>query len=84
LRAPVSARARRLRDRLGRHQDLLMLASLMASRQPLARWRLRLAPSIDKRRAAHVVAAARIVARIFVDKPKALRRRFAAMWAVGQ
>jgi hypothetical protein len=57
---------------------------LMASRQPLARWRLRLAPSIDERRAAHVAAAARIVARIFVDKPKALRRRFAAMWAVGQ
>jgi hypothetical protein len=79
-----SGEAQRLRDRLGRHQGLLMLASLMASHQPLARWRSRLAPPIAERRAAHVAAAARIAARIFVDKPNALRRRFAAMWAVGQ
>jgi CHAD domain-containing protein len=78
-----SGEAQRLRDRLGRHQDLLMLASLMAPHQPLARWRSRLAPAIAERRAAHVAAAARIAARIFVDKPNALRRRLDAMWAVG-
>jgi CHAD domain-containing protein len=75
--------AQRLRDRLGRHQDLLMLASLTAPHQPLARWRSRLAPAISERRAAHVAAAARTAARIFVDKPNALRRRLDAMWIVG-
>jgi CHAD domain-containing protein len=79
-----SGEAQRLRDRLGRHQDLLMLASLTAPRQPLARWRSRLAPAIAERKAAHVAAAARIAARIFVDKPNALRRRLETMWAVGR
>jgi CHAD domain-containing protein len=79
-----SGEAQRLRDRLGRHQDLLMLASLMAPHQPLARWRSRLAPAIAERRATHVAAAARIAGRIFVDKPNALRRRLDAMWGVGR
>jgi CHAD domain-containing protein len=79
-----SGEAQRLRDRLGRHQDMLMLASLTAPHQPLARWRSRLASAIAERRAAHVVAAARIAARIFVEKPNALRRRLEAMWAVGR
>jgi CHAD domain-containing protein len=79
-----SGEAQRLRDRLGRHQDLLMLASLMAPHQPLARWRSRLAPAIAERRAKHVAAAARIAGRIFVDKPNALRRRLDAMWGVGR
>jgi CHAD domain-containing protein len=79
-----SGEAQRLRDRLGRHQDLLMLTSLMAPHEPLARWRSRLAPAIAERRAAHVAAAARIAARIFVDKPNALRRRLETMWAVGR
>jgi CHAD domain-containing protein len=78
-----SGEAQRLRDRLGRHQDLLMLASLMAPHQPLARWRSRLLPATAERKAAHVAAAARIAARIFVDKPNALRRRLDAMWTVG-
>jgi hypothetical protein len=65
-----SGEAQRLRDRLGRHQDLLMLASLMAPHQPLARWRSQLVPAIAERKAAtHVAAAARIAGRIFVDKP---------------
>ena len=72
--------AQRLRDRLGRHQDLLMLESLTAPRQPLARWRSRLAEAIAKRRAKHVAGAARIAARLFVEKPKTFRRRLAAMW----
>jgi CHAD domain-containing protein len=75
--------AQRLRDRLGKHQDLIMLEALTAPHQPLARWRSRLTPAIAERRAAHVAAAARIAARIFVEKPNALRRRLAAMWAAG-
>jgi CHAD domain-containing protein len=76
--------AQRLRDRLGRHQDLLMLESLMGPHQPLARWRSRLAPAIATRKAEHVDRAARIAARLFVDKPSALRRRLATMWLVGR
>ena len=79
-----SGEAQRLRDRLGSHQDMLMLASLTAPHQPLARWRARLAPAIAERRAAHVAGAARIAARIFVEKPNTMRRRLAAMWTVGR
>lgn len=75
-----SGEAQRLRDRLGKHQDMLMLASLTGPHQPLARWRSRLTAAIAERRATHVAGAARIAARIFVDKPNALRRRLAAMW----
>jgi hypothetical protein len=79
-----SGEAQRLRDRLGKHQDVLMLACLTAPHQPLARWRSRLAPALAERRAAHVAAAARIAARMFVEKPNALRRRLAAMWMAGR
>jgi CHAD domain-containing protein len=74
--------AQRLRDRLGKHQDLLVLQGLIAPHQPLARWRARLAPAIAKRKAAHAAGAARIAKRLFADKPSALRRRLAAMWDV--
>jgi CHAD domain-containing protein len=76
--------AQRLRDRLGKHQDLLMLESLTGPHQPLARWRSRLAPAIAARKAEHVDRAARIAARLFVEKPNALRRRLAMMWEVGR
>jgi CHAD domain-containing protein len=76
-----SGEAQRLRDRLGKHQDALMLASLTEPRQPLARWRSRLAPAIAERRTALVAGAARIATRMLVEKPNALRRRLAAMWA---
>ena len=79
-----SGEAQRLRDRLGKHQDAIVLASLTGPHQPLARWRSRLTSAIAERRAAHVAGAARIAARIFVEKPNALRRRLAAMWTVGR
>src|SRR5205807_425503 len=37
--------AQRLRERLGRHQDLLVLQNLTGPHQPLARWRARLMPA---------------------------------------
>jgi CHAD domain-containing protein len=79
-----SGEAQRLRDRLGKHQDLLMLVSLTGPRQPLARWRSRLAPAIAERRTVHATGAASIAARLFVEKPNAMRRRLAAMWAAGR
>jgi CHAD domain-containing protein len=75
--------AQRLRDRLGKHQDVLMLAGLTGPHQPLARWRSRLAESIAERRAAHVAASARIAERLFVEKPNTFRRRLDAMWKAG-
>ncbi len=72
--------AQRLRDRLGRHHDLLVLANLTGPHQPLARWRSRLMPGIAARQAAHVAAAERIAARLFLDKPKSMEHRLAAMW----
>ena len=75
--------AQRLRDRLGKHQDMLMLASLTGPHRPLVRWRSRLAPAIAERRAVYVAAADRIAGRLFVEKPSTFRRRLDAMWRAG-
>jgi CHAD domain-containing protein len=71
--------AQRLRDRLGKHQDALILERLTGPHQSLAHWRSRLAPAIAERKAWHVAAAARIAARLFIEKPNALRRRLAGL-----
>lgn len=70
----------RLRDRLGRYQDLEVLTALTAPRQSLARWRSKLVPSIAARQSVHVAAAARLGGRLFAERPKAFRRRLRAMW----
>jgi CHAD domain-containing protein len=75
--------AQRLRDRLGRHQDLTLLTALMALHQPLAPWRSRLAPAIAQRMRDHVAAARRIASRLFVEKPGAFRRRLEVIWEMG-
>jgi CHAD domain-containing protein len=73
--------AQRLRNRLGACQDLAVLSSLIAPHQPLAPWRSRLAPVIAARRTAHLKTAARLAGRLFAEKPKAFRRRLAALWS---
>jgi len=72
--------AQRLRTRLGRYQDLEMLAAKVAARQPLARWRARLMPMIAHRQAEHVQAARRLATRLFAEPPKGFRRRLEALW----
>jgi len=72
--------AQRLRDRLGAHQDLVVLRRLTEPHQPLAHWRSRLAPLIEARQAAHVATARRLAGRLFAEKPKAFRRRLASLW----
>jgi CHAD domain-containing protein len=72
--------SQRLRDRLGAHQDLHVLARLTGPHQPLAYWRSRLAAPIAHRQAAHVAAAQRLAGRLFAEKPKAFRDRIAALW----
>ena len=75
--------AQRLRERLGRHQDLTLLAALTQPHQPLAPWRSRLTPAIAQRRKDHVAAARRMASRLFVEKPKAFRRRLNVIWETG-
>ncbi|HLK82119.1 MAG TPA: CHAD domain-containing protein [Xanthobacteraceae bacterium] len=72
--------AQRLRDRLGAHQDLVILERLTQPNQPLARWRSQLAPLIVERRAAHVKGANRLAGRLFAEKSKAFRQRLASLW----
>jgi len=73
--------AQRLRNQLGSCQDLAVLAELTAPHQPLAPWRSRVAPLISARRDAHLKSAARLAGRLFAEKPKAFRRRIAALWS---
>ena len=76
--------AQRLRNRLGACQDLAVFTGLTAPHQPLAPWRSRLSPVIEARRSAHLKTAARIAGRLFAEKPKAFRRRIAALWSARQ
>ena len=72
--------AQRLRDRLGAHQDLVVLRRLTDPHQPLARWRSRLALRIAERQAVHVATARRLAGRLFAERPKAFRQRLASLW----
>jgi CHAD domain-containing protein len=76
--------AQRLRNRLGACQDLAVLSNFTAPHQPLAPWRSRLVPEIEARRAAHMKVAARLAGRLFAEKPKAFRRRIAALYSARQ
>ncbi|MGB6351204.1 MAG: CHAD domain-containing protein [Pseudolabrys sp.] len=73
--------AQRLRNQLGACQDLAVLTSLTAPHEPLAPWRSRLSPLIGERRRAHLNTAQRLSGRLFAEKPKAFRRRIAALWS---
>lgn len=74
----------RLRDRLGRYQDLVVLTQMAAARQPLAPWRARLGKPIAERQSVHLAAAARLSGRLFAGRPKAFRRRLLADWKAGR
>jgi len=76
--------AERLRERLGRYQDLEVLRGLTAPNQPLAHWRSRLTPACAERSAALVQRASRIADRLFAERPKAFRRRLEALWERGR
>jgi CHAD domain-containing protein len=76
--------AQRLRGRLGACQDLAMLINFTGPHQPVAPWRSKLAPIIAARRTAHLKAAERLAGRLFAEKPKAFRKRLAALWKARQ
>lgn len=76
--------AERLRDRLGRCQDLEVLKALTGPHQPLAHWRAKLTPACAERTTELAHRAARIASRLFAEKPKAFRRRLEALWEHGR
>ncbi len=76
--------AERLRDRLGRCQDLEILKRLTGPRQPLAHWRARLTPACAERTTELSHRAARIALRLFAEKPKAFRHRLETLWEHGR
>ncbi|MGA8615057.1 MAG: CHAD domain-containing protein [Xanthobacteraceae bacterium] len=76
--------AERLRDRLGKCQDLAVLERLTGPHQPLAHWRSRLAPACTERRAELSHRAGRIARRLFAEKPKAFRHRLETLWEHGR
>lgn len=75
--------AQRLRDALGMHRDLANLRTLAGPRQPLARFRSKLSPPVERRQALHLAKAAKLASRIFADKPKSFRARLDALWDSG-
>ena len=76
--------AERLRDRLGKCQDLAVLERLTGPHQPLAHWRSRLTPACTERRADLSHRAARIALRLFAERPKAFRHRLETLWDHGR
>jgi CHAD domain len=72
--------AQRLRDRLGRHHDLTVLALLMRPKKALAPYQLRLGPVVRERQREHVRTAARLAGRLFAEKPSAFRTRLMRLW----
>jgi CHAD domain-containing protein len=77
------AEAQRLREHLGKHQDLFVLGRLTDPHQPLARWRAALTEAIETRKAEHVAAASRLAPRLLVEQPRAFQRRLEVMWDTG-
>ena len=76
--------AERLRDRLGRCQDLEILKRLTEPHQPLAHWRSRLTPPCNDRTTELSQRAARIAHRLFAEKPRAFRQRLETLWENGR
>lgn len=76
--------AQRLRDALGKHRDLALLQAMAGPHQPLARFRSRLGPAIERRQQAHLAQAEKIAARVFAEKPGAFESRIERLWSAGQ
>ncbi len=72
--------AQRLRDRLGRYQDLAVLRGMTEPNRLLARWRSKLVPLIEERQSVHLLAAERLSGRLFAEKPRAFQQRLRAIW----
>jgi CHAD domain-containing protein len=67
--------AKRLRDRLGRYQDINVLAAFLAAKNASPRWKTKLRKPMMARQKQHLMAAKRLAPKLFEEKPKAFRTR---------
>jgi CHAD domain-containing protein len=74
----------RLRDRLGRCQDLEILKRLTEPHQPLAPWRSRLTPACSERSTELALRAARIAKSFWAKSPKPCPQRLETLWKHGR
>lgn len=79
LRTTQTEETQRLRDRLGRYQDLVILSGLTVPGRLLAPWRSGLSKPIADRRAVHLASAAKLAHRLFSERPKAFCHRLRAV-----
>ena len=70
----------KLRVQLGRSNDLVVLGGLTQPKQPLARWRSRLARPIENQRRVHLNRARTLSSRMFAETPQSFQKRIEAMW----
>jgi CHAD domain-containing protein len=70
--------AKRLRDRLGRYQDINVLLGFLGAKNAPPRWKAKLAKPMQALQSEHLGAATRIAAKLFREKPKAIRHRLQA------
>ncbi|MGP8121584.1 MAG: CHAD domain-containing protein [Xanthobacteraceae bacterium] len=68
----------KLRAQLGKSNDLVVLGALTRPRQPLARWRSRLALPIESLRQFHLDRARRLARRLFAETPRSFQKRIGA------
>jgi CHAD domain-containing protein len=69
----------KLRGRLGKSNDLVVLSRLIQPKQPLAHWRSRLAPPIETQRKFHLDRARTLASRMFAETPRSFEKRIDAM-----
>ena len=70
----------KLRVRLGKSNDLVVLGKLIQAKQPLAHWRSRLTLPIEDRRQFHLNRARTASSRMFAEAPRSFQKRIEAMW----
>ena len=70
----------KLRVRLGKSSDLIILSGLTQPKQPLAHLRSRLALPIESQRQFHLNRAKMLARRVFAESPRSFQKRIEAMW----
>jgi CHAD domain-containing protein len=75
-----ASEVQKLRGRLGKSNDLVVLSRLIQPKQPLAHWRSRLAPLIETQRKFHLDRARSLASRMFAEAPRSFRKRVLAIW----
>lgn len=70
----------KVRLQLGKSNDLVILGQLTEPKQPLAHWRSRLTPLIERQRHYHLDRARILANRMFAESPRSFQKRIEAMW----